>query len=75
MDYQACLEYVSRNCTRNIPGGFERTKRLAELAGSPQETLQIIHIAGTIVYPRLSRTIPGLLLGKSACIFDTGTAV
>ena len=47
MDYQACLEYVSRNCTRNIPGGFERTKRLAELAGSPQETLQIIHIAGT----------------------------
>ncbi len=47
MEYQSCLDYLSRNCTRNIPGGFERTRRMAELAGNPQEDLRTIHIAGT----------------------------
>ncbi len=47
MDYQACLQYLHKNCARNIPGGFERTKRMAALVGDPQEQLQTIHIAGT----------------------------
>jgi len=47
MDYQSCLEYMSRSCARNVPGGFERTKRMAELLGNPQDRLSVIHIAGT----------------------------
>ncbi|MBR4945342.1 MAG: bifunctional folylpolyglutamate synthase/dihydrofolate synthase, partial [Peptococcaceae bacterium] len=47
MDYQSCLNYMSTHCARNIPGGFERTERMAELLGNPQEKLRIIHIAGT----------------------------
>lgn len=47
MDYQSCLDYLSSNCVRNVPGGLERTVRMAELLGNPQETLRTIHIAGT----------------------------
>ena len=47
MDYQACLDYLQQNCRRGVPGGYERTVRMAELLGQPQEQLQTIHIAGT----------------------------
>ncbi len=47
MDYQACLNYLQQNCRRGVPGGYERTMRMAELLGQPQEQLQTIHIAGT----------------------------
>ncbi len=47
MEYQSCLDYLSTNCTRNVPGGLERTRRMAELTGNPQEALCTIHIAGT----------------------------
>lgn len=47
MNYQACLDYLHKNCRRGTPGGYERTVRMAELLGNPQEQLRIIHIAGT----------------------------
>ncbi len=47
MNYQACLDYLHKNCRRGTPGGYGRTVRMAELLGNPQEQLRIIHIAGT----------------------------
>lgn len=47
MEYQSCLNYLSSSCARNVPGGFERTQRMAELMGNPQDHLRTIHIAGT----------------------------
>lgn len=47
MEYQACLDYMNRNCVSGTPGGYMRTQRMAELVGDPQEKLQIVHIAGT----------------------------
>lgn len=47
MEYQACLDYFEQHCVRGVPGGFDRTRRMAELLGNPQEQLQTIHIAGT----------------------------
>lgn len=47
MDYESCLEYLHTQCKRNVPGGYERTKRMAMLVGNPQERLHVIHIAGT----------------------------
>lgn len=47
MDHQACLDYLNSHGARNVPGGFARTMRMAELLGNPQENLRIIHIAGT----------------------------
>ena len=47
MNYQACLDYLHKNCQRGTPGGYGRTVRMAELLGNPQEQLRIIHIAGT----------------------------
>ncbi len=47
MDYASCLEYLHKHCARNVPGGFKRTKRMAQLVGDPQEQLRTIHIAGT----------------------------
>ena len=40
-------EYIHTNCIPGTPGGWERSKRMAELLGNPQEKLNIIHVAGT----------------------------
>lgn len=47
MDEQACIQYLHQHCKSGVPGGFARTKRMAELLHDPQETLRTIHIAGT----------------------------
>lgn len=40
-------EYIHTHCVPGTPGGWERSKRMAELLGNPQEELKIIHVAGT----------------------------
>ena len=40
-------QYIHTHCIPGTPGGWERSKRMAELLGNPQEKLNIIHVAGT----------------------------
>ena len=47
MNYQECITYLETVCPRGSSGGKERTAIMAELMGNPQDTLSIIHVAGT----------------------------
>ena len=47
MNYQECIAYLENVCSRGSSGGKERTAIMAELMGNPQDTLSIIHVAGT----------------------------
>ena len=47
MNYQECITYLEQVCPRGSSGGKERTAIMAELMGNPQDTLRIIHVAGT----------------------------
>ena len=47
MNYQECIAYLENVCPRGSSGGKERTAIMAELMGNPQDTLSIIHVAGT----------------------------
>lgn len=47
MNYQECISYLETVCPRGSSGGKERTAKMAALLGNPQDTLQIIHVAGT----------------------------
>lgn len=47
MNYQECITYLETVCPRGSSGGKERTAKMAELLGNPQEKLRIIHVAGT----------------------------
>lgn len=47
MKYEEALEYISQTNKFGIRLGLENIGKLLELLGNPQETLNIIHIAGT----------------------------
>ncbi|MBQ6853263.1 MAG: bifunctional folylpolyglutamate synthase/dihydrofolate synthase, partial [Peptococcaceae bacterium] len=47
MNYQECIAYLENVCPRGSSGGKERTAIMAELIGNPQDSLNIIHVAGT----------------------------
>ena len=47
MNYQECITYLEQVCPRGSSGGKERTAIMAELMGNPQDSLRIIHVAGT----------------------------
>lgn len=47
MKYEEALEYISQTNKFGIRLGLENIGKLLELLGNPQETLNIIHVAGT----------------------------
>ena len=47
MNYRQVIEFLYGLQWFGANFGLERTRRLAELAGNPQERLQFIHVAGT----------------------------
>lgn len=47
MTYNESLEYINSLLRFGIKSGLERISRLCELLGSPQDSLQFIHVAGT----------------------------
>lgn len=47
MEYEEALEYISQTNKFGIRLGLENIGKLLELLGNPQETLNIIHVAGT----------------------------
>lgn len=47
MTYDEALSYISQTLRFGSKPGLERISRLLELMGNPQDSLQIIHVAGT----------------------------
>ena len=61
MQYRECIDYMENVCPRGSSGGKERTAKMAELMGNPQEKLRIIHVAGTNGKGSTSAVIESLL--------------
>lgn len=47
MDYNESIKYISESSRFSINLGLERTEKMLELLGNPQNKLKCIHIAGT----------------------------
>ena len=47
MNYEEAISYIEQLNTRGIALGLERITALLELLGNPQDTLRVIHVAGT----------------------------
>ena len=47
MNYKETLEYIHSVCWKGSRPGLERTRRLLEMMGNPQDNLRYIHVAGT----------------------------
>ncbi|MEE0919242.1 MAG: folylpolyglutamate synthase/dihydrofolate synthase family protein [Lachnospiraceae bacterium] len=47
MEYRDALEYLKTTKSIGIMLGLDRVKRLLDILGNPQDTLKIIHVAGT----------------------------
>ncbi len=47
MEYKEAIAYVTDLCRFGINLGLERTKKLLEIAGNPDNEIQVIHVAGT----------------------------
>ncbi|MBQ6853511.1 MAG: bifunctional folylpolyglutamate synthase/dihydrofolate synthase, partial [Peptococcaceae bacterium] len=47
MNYEDAISYIEQLNTRGIALGLERITALLELLGNPQDTLRVIHVAGT----------------------------
>lgn len=47
MNYNKALEYIHSNFWQGSKPGLERTQKLLDLIGNPQDHLKFIHVAGT----------------------------
>ncbi|MGL4913632.1 MAG: bifunctional folylpolyglutamate synthase/dihydrofolate synthase, partial [Romboutsia sp.] len=47
MNYNESLKYLTETHKFGMRLGLDNTKKLLELLGNPQESLKIIHVAGT----------------------------
>ena len=47
MNYEDAISYIEQLNTRGIALGLERITALLEILGNPQDTLRVIHVAGT----------------------------
>lgn len=64
MKYEDAMNYITEIGKLGSSYGLDRTFRLLELLGSPQEKLKIIHIAGTNGKGSITSMITSLLMGK-----------
>lgn len=63
MTYEEAMEYISNVGMFGSNYGLERTHRLLELLGSPQNKLKLIHIAGTNGKGSTTSMISKVLIG------------
>ena len=64
MDYKEAMDYIHKVGNFGSNYGLERTYRLLEILGNPQEKLKLIHIAGTNGKGSTTAMLCSLLRGK-----------
>lgn len=64
MKYQEAMDYIHKVGNFGSNYGLERTYRILEILGNPQEELKLIHIAGTNGKGSITSMVTALLRGK-----------
>ncbi|PRR81935.1 bifunctional folylpolyglutamate synthase/dihydrofolate synthase [Clostridium vincentii] len=64
MNYKEAMEYIQQIGNFGSNYGLERTYRLLEILGNPQDKLKLIHIAGTNGKGSTTAMVTALLRGK-----------
>lgn len=64
MDYKEAMKYIQQIGNFGSNYGLERTYRLLEILGNPQDKLRLVHIAGTNGKGSTTAMVTALLRGK-----------